>query len=632
MKIGRKPLAIVLLFIGLVLVNYLASTVPWRIDATADSIYTLSAGTKAILAKIEDPVTLEFYYSRSAGGVPIAYKNYAARVEEMLQQYRRAGAGRIVLQIIDPKPDTPAEDQATGAGLQPQQLPSGEKFYFGLVAIQAAQQKSIAVFTPQREPYLEYDLSELIHRVQQVAKKKLGLLSSLPLQGQYDLAAMQSGQPPASQFVIDQWSQTYDIEPVAPTAATLPADLDVLAVIHPENLSPQLQFAIDQFLLAGKAVFLAVDPSSQYFKQQGGQAAMYGMAPQNVSSDLPVLLKAYGVDYDPAKVVGDPLNATQVQGPDGNVANYAVWPTIVESGFNPKALPAAQLSSMLFIEPGSLAPHPGSKLTFTPLVATSPQSGEVPASALQLGAPDAADRQLVPEGKQTIAAMITGKFSTAFPDGAPKVDEKKPDRTAPATAPTPPAPSSATDLRESKTSSTLVVVADTDWLFDDYSVRKLNFLGQSAAQPINDNLAFAANTLDFLGGSNDLLSIRGKGNSLRPFTVVRRMQLVAQQRYQQQLDELESRLNEVEQKLSTLQSKQTNENQLIASPEAAKTIANFQKQEAEMRTQRRDIRAALREHIESLGNRLFLINLFFSPILVLAFGWWFYRRRAAGHL
>ena len=160
MKIGRKTLAIFLLFTGLVLVNYLASTLPWRIDATADSIYTLSPGTKAILAKIEEPITLDFYFSRSTGGVPIAYKNYAARVEEMLQQYRRAAGGRITLNVIDPKPDTPAEDEATSAGIQPQQLPSGEKFYFGLVAIQPNQQKSIPNFTLQREPFLDYDLSE----------------------------------------------------------------------------------------------------------------------------------------------------------------------------------------------------------------------------------------------------------------------------------------------------------------------------------------------------------------------------------------------------------------------------------------------------------------------------------------
>ena len=88
---------------------------------------------------------------------------------------------------------------------------------------------------------------------------------------------MQSGRMPGSQFVIDEWSQTYDIVPVEATARTLPENLDVLAVIHPENLSPQLRFAIDQFILSGKPVFLAVDPSSEYFKHQGGQAAMYGM-------------------------------------------------------------------------------------------------------------------------------------------------------------------------------------------------------------------------------------------------------------------------------------------------------------------------------------------------------------------
>jgi ABC-type uncharacterized transport system involved in gliding motility auxiliary subunit len=627
MKIGRKTLAVLLLFAGLVLVNFLASRLPWRIDATADSIYTLSPGTKAILNKIEEPITLDFYFSRDADGVPIAYKNYAARVEEMLQQYRRAARGHLTLNVIDPKPDTPAEDQAASAGIQPQQLPTGEKFYFGLVAIQADQQKAIPNFTPQREPFLEYDLSEAIYRVQQLDKRKLGLITPLPLQGKYDMAAMQSGRMPQSQFVIDEWSQTYDIVPVEATATSLPDDLDVLAIVHPEDLTPRLRFAIDQFLLSGKPVFLAVDPSSQYFKHQGGQAAMYGMPPSNTSSDLPVMLKAYGIDYDPTQVVGDLLNGTQVQGPDGGVVNYPVWPTLTRDGFNPKTLPTAQLNSMLVIEAGSLKQHPGGKLTFTPLVSTSAQTGDVPAAMLQSGSPDAVSRQITPTGKKVIAALITGQFTTAFPDGAPKETKTDADKSDP---PKPAQTAGSPALKQSKTTSTLIVVADTDWLFDDYSVRKYSFFGQSAAEPINDNLAFAANSLDFLGGSDDLLSIRGKGNSIRPFTVVQQMQVAAQRKYQEQLDGLESRLSEVQSKLSALQSKQTDDKQLIASPEVAKTIADFQKQEAGMRTERRGIRAALREDIETLGNRLFLINLLASPLLVAAFGWWFYRRRRTG--
>lgn len=637
MKFSAKALAIVLLFVGLVLVNYLASSIPVRLDATADSIYSLSPGTKAMLGKIEEPITLDLYFTKDATGLPIQYKNYAARVQEMLRQYVRASHGKLTLNIVNPGPDTPEEEKATAAGLTPQvSSQGGEKFFFGLIVTQADQQKTIPAFTPQREQFLEYDLSKLIYSVQQFDKPKLGLLTSLPLQGSgpqdMQMMMMMRQQPKPPQFVVNEWKDTFNIVTVEPTATELPAGLDVLAVVHPENVSPKLQFAIDQFLLSGKPVFLCVDPSSYYFKQQGGQQAMFGGPQPNVSSDLPTLLDAYGIKYDPSQVVGDLENAREVYTQAQTTARYPIWMNLQRASFNPHAPETAQLNSMDFIEAGSIALAPGSKLTFTPLVQTSAQAGSIPSMALQMAQPDDVSRQIKPSGQKVVAALITGKFTSAFPSGAPKdektddkkadagkgaavkADEKKDDKSAPA-------------LKESKGTSTLVVVADTDWLFDKFSVRTFDLFGQTAAQPFNDNLSFAANTVEYLGGSQDLISIRGKGTSLRPFEVVRKMEVEAQKKYQQQLTALDTQLESIQQKLSAEQTKKGEGNRLIASPEVVKRIQDYQKQAAAVRGQQREIRRALREDIDRLENKLLFVNLLTSPILVLLFGFWFYRSR-----
>jgi ABC-type uncharacterized transport system involved in gliding motility auxiliary subunit len=629
MKPGSKALAIALLFVGLVLVNYLASSIPARLDATAESIYSLSPGTKALLGKIGEPVGLDLYFSKDATGLPIAYKNYAARVTEMLRQYVRASRGKLTLNIINPQPDTPQEEKATAAGLTPQvSQQGGEQFFFGLVVTQADQQKSIPAFTPQREQFLEYDLSKLVYSVQQLDKRKLGLLTSLPLQGSspqdMQMMMMMRQQPQPGQFVVDELKDSFQIVTVEATATELPSGLDALAVIHPQNPSPKLQFAIDQFLLSGKPVFLALDPSSQYFKRQSNpQQQMMGGPQPNVSSDLPTLLSAYGIAYDPQKVVGDLENATQVQTGSGGVARYPIWLSLRKENFNPKALPTAQLNSAMFIESGSIAQKPGSSLTFTPLVETSAQSGDIASMTLQFAQPDDISKQITPSGKKTIAALITGKFKTAFPDGTPSEAVAKEGGADPKKGDQKPADS----LKESKSTSTLFVIADTDWLFDDYSVRKYSFFGQTAAEPFNDNLAFASNTLEFLGGSPDLISIRGKGTSLRPFDVVRGMEVEAQKKYQEQLTALDARLQQVQTKLTELQGKKTEGNRLVASPEVAKAIEDFQKQSAQMRGERREIRRALREDIDALENRLLVVNLLASPLLVGAFGFWFYRSR-----
>ena len=602
MKFGKKTVAIALLFVGLVLVNYLAGSLPVRFDATHERIYTLSGGTKSMLAKISEPVSLDFYFSKGAAGLPVAYKNYADRVREMLRQYVRASRGKITLNLIDPEPDSAAEEKATAAGLEPQRIETGgDPFYFGLVATQADQQKAAGALTPDREQFLEFDVSELIYSIQQIDKKNLGLITSLPLQGAAANPMMgQGGQE--GQYVINEWQDTFNLVTVDPAATELPAKLDALAIIHPENLSPKLQFAIDQFLLGGKPVFLAVDPSSQFFKQQGGQMAMLNGPSPNVSSDLPGLLGGWGVIYDPGKIVGDNEESTQVRLPNQSVARYPVWLSLSRDNFNPKALPTAQLNSMLFIEPGSVGLKAGTDLTFTPLVETSAQAGELDAAAVQGAQPEDLARQLKPSGKKTIAALITGKFKSAFP-GGPR------------------------SLMSSRTTSTLLIVADTDWLFDDYSIRKFSILGTTAAEPLNDNLSFAANSLDFLSGSQDLISIRGKGNSLRPFTVVARMEAKANARYEEKLTALEGKLSEVQAKLADLQGKKTEGNRLVASPEVAKAIEDFRKQQATLRGERRAIRRVLREDIDSLENRLLVFNLAAAPLLVCLFGVWFYRAR-----
>jgi ABC-type uncharacterized transport system involved in gliding motility auxiliary subunit len=619
MKLRAKLLALALLFVGLGLINYLASSLPVRADLTSESIYSLSPGTKAMLGKVEEPITLDFYYSQDATGLPIGYKNYAVRVQEMLRQYVRASRGKLTLNVVNPRPDTPDEEKATAAGLTPQMAQTGgEQFFLGLVVTQADLQKSVPAFMPQREQFLEYDLSKLIYGVQQFNKPKLGLLTSLPLQGtspeQMQMMMMMRQQPQPGQFVATELAESFQIVSVDAAAKELPAGLDVLLVAHPQNVSPALQFAIDQFLLQGKPVFLAVDPSSQHFKRQGGQQAMMGGPQPNVSSDLPTLLGAYGITYDPQKVIGDLVNATQVHIGNGGVARLPIWLSLRKENFNGTSLATAQLNSAMFIETGSIAARPGTGLTFTPLVETSAQTGDVATAMLQFAQPDDVSKQITPSGKRTVAALVTGKFKSAFPEGAPKDDKGAPVSTKEA-------------LKESKGSSTLVVVADTDWLFDDYSVRKFNFFGQTMAEPINNNLAFAANTLEFLGGSPDLISIRGKGSSLRPFEVVRKMEVEAQKKYQDKLTELDARLQQVQTKLSELQGKRTEGKRLTATPEVAKAIEDFQKQSAAMRGERREIRRALREDIDRLETRLLVLNLLATPLLIGAFGFWFYRSR-----
>ncbi len=620
MKPGlRKTLAVVLLAVVLLLINFLAARVPVRGDLTAGQIYTLSAGTRALLSKIEEPVTLQLYASRDATGLPTQFKNYADRVEEMLRAYVRASGGKLSLEVISPAPDTPEEERAQAAGLQAQQIPlSGEPFYLGLVATQADQQKAIPTFSAQREEFLEYDLSSLLHSVQQLNKPKLGLLTKLPLSAPpFNPMMMGQRTPPRGQIVHDEWARAFQIVTIQPGFTSLPTDLAALAVLHPTGLNPAQEYALDQFILSGKPVLLAVDPSSTWFKRQGGQQAMFGGGSPDTASDLPRLLKAYGISYDPQQVVGDSRLATPINVGNGQISRMPIWLSLTAANLNASSPATAQLNSLLLAEPGSFTIDARTDREITPLLETSPVAGSVPGFTLQFAQPDEVARSLQPgAAKKTLAAIVRGPLATAFPEGKPA---------DPADAAKPPAPASAAGLKTG--TATLLLIADTDWLLDDFSVRRVPVFGQEMVEPLNDNLAFAANAVEFLAGSPDLIALRGKRSAQRPFEVVARMEADAQAKYNDQLAGLETRLSEIQGKISALQGKSPDGGRLVATPEVLKTIEEFQAKELEMRRERRDIRRALREGIDALETNLLLLNLLTTPTLLGVFGLWFARHR-----
>ncbi|MFT3830297.1 MAG: Gldg family protein [Opitutaceae bacterium] len=631
---GRRSVVVILLVAALVLVNYLAGAAHLRADLTADRTFTLSAGTRGLLAKIEEPIALHFYFSRSLRENPrLAYiKNYADRVEELLRQYVSAAGGKLQLATTDPKPDTPEEEAATRSRITGQALGDGTKLFFGLVATQADQEKAIEFFAPDRESFLEYDLSKLIHSVQLATKPKLGLLTSLPLRAAgFSMPGMPREQ---GQVVAEEWALNFDIVEIQPTAAELPAGLDALAVIHPQNVAEPLLFAIDQFVLAGKPLFLALDPSSRHFAAQGRQMQMYGGQPQNVSSALPRLLDAWGVTFDAKRIAGDLDLAYLARTQDGT-ASMPVWIGLRAENLAKDFVPGNSIKDLLLLEAGSFTLNPPAGLEAAPVLQTSTRSGELDAFLLQFGQGTDLSRQLKPDGKaRVLAAVLRGTFKTAFPGGAPKPAEAAmPDADGTAPAPKPetpnpkPAASAATPALATSAQPGLVfLIGDTDWLLDESSL-DTRYRNAGIVMPFNDNLAFATNVMDFLGGSRDLIGLRGKGTSQRPFEVIRQMELVAQAEYQDRLDELDGRLRSVQQHLSELLQNQKDQTRLVATPEMQTEIEKFRVEEAAMKSERRAIRLSLREGIERLQNTLIALNLLALPALVAIGGIWFFQRR-----
>lgn len=617
MKVSSKIHATVLILVNFLLLHFVVSSLPLRIDMTADNSFTLSDSAKSLLAKIEEPIRFDFYKTESVEGlspqIKMHIQNFGNRVEQMLRQFERAAKGKIILDKIDPEPDTSDEENAIAAGVHGQSLPNGGSVFLGLVISQGDSEHVIPFFDWNKEGSIEYDIAKAVFEAQQLSKPTLGLITSLPLKA--PPYPTMPGQPPQEdQYIISELESSFNIEVIEASATELPKNLDMLAVIHPIGLSESLLFDIDQLALSGKPLFVAVDPSSLYFVSQTQQnQMMMGQPNPNTSSDFQRFFSAWGVEYSASDVLADPNIAYAQQG-----SMRPAWLIFREEQTSEDFLPAAELNAVLLLESGQISLMEDSKLTLEPILQTSEGAGTVNGMMLQFAQQEGLLNQLQPTGApQTVAGVLSGEFTTAFPNGKPTDPNAEESDDAESESPE--------QLYTGETN--VFIIADTDWTLDQFSIRRQNFLGMMTVQPINDNLAMGTNIMEFFGGSKDLIGIRGKGGQARPFDRVQALEVEAQKQYQIKLQEVEDRISEMNQEIQNLVSQQQGTGLIVAGPELSEAIQNLRENEANLRAERRVIRRDLRKDIEALKWKLVSLNIGYSPIGLALFGLLFYRMR-----
>ena len=592
-----------------------------RLDLTAEHLYTLSPGTLHTLAQIDEPITLRFYYSSRLGDEVPAYGVYAQRVRELLEQYVAAAHGKLRLEIYNPQPFSDVEDQAVAFGLQAVPLDrEGDQVYFGLAATNSTDdQQVIAFFSPERERFLEYDLTKLVHSLAFPKKTVVGLISTLPLEG--DMAAMMQGRPSQPMAVIQQLQQLDKIEPLSISLEAIPPDVDVLMVVHPQHLPPKTLFAIDQFVLKGGKALIFVDPHSELQASQPSQTNPPGSP---TASNLAPLFKSWGFEMAPKVVAGDRRDAQEVSVPvpghGDQPLDYIAWLDLHAANLNRSDMITADLTHITMASAGIIEKLPGAKTVIEPLITTSPDSDKIPVDKLQ-GMPDVAGllADFKSDDKRYIlAAHVTGMVESAFPDGPPqppapaKPQAAKQSEAKPAASPPAPAPW----LKQSVHPINVVVVADTDILDDRIWVQSQDFFGQQVAVPLANNGDFVADAIDVLAGGEDLIGLRSRGTATRPFEVVDRIQREAQARYSAEEQALRQNLKGTEAKLADLTGKDQADSPASLSPEQTKAIEQFRAEMLQTRRQLRGVQRALRSNIQHLKQGLEFLDIALIPIIV----------------
>ena len=616
-------LALVLLFA----VNILASRLlgPARIDLTENRLFTLSEGTRGILSSLDEPVTLRFYLSqRELERVP-GIGGYADRVRSLLEEYRRLAGGKLTLHMIDPEPFSEEEDRAVGYGLRGVPLGLDEGiFYFGLAGTNSVDDEEvIPFFAAEREQFLEYDVTKLVHNLSSPKQKIVGLLSSLPIEGQgppMQAALGGMGAPPW--MVVDQIRQLFDLRSLHPKLDEIPEDIDVLMLVHPQTLSPEALYAIDQYVLRGGRVVAFVDPYSE--TQQDAMAGGFMPPVASRRSEIDELLSAWGVTLG-EDVVADLDLALKVRMEQGGrvlTFDYPAWMNVTPQTFDQGDIVTGNLANLGFGTPGYLEPAEGATTSFTPLVTTTPRAAQFTTAeiaAVTTDPSDLLDDYTPRDHAYTVVARVSGKVGTAFPDGRPLPEPSEEDsnetteagddagsETAPKTE----------HLSESTEDAQIILVADADMLADRFWVVVQEFLGSRIAIPSAANGTLVINALDNLTGSGDLISVRNRGTFTRPFTRVVALERQAEREFRAKEQELIAQLEETERRLLELEESNQGNDTLILTDAQRDELVRFRQERVRIGKELREVRRQLRADIETLESWLKFANIGLVPIFI----------------
>jgi ABC-type uncharacterized transport system involved in gliding motility auxiliary subunit len=614
--IGVVAVAAMLIGINLFADSRLATV---QLDLTQGHLYTLSDGTRKIIAGLKQPITLRLYYSRALGSEIPLYGAYADRVREMLSEYAAISNGKLKIELYDPEPFSATEDRAIAQGMQGVPVDQGgEQVYFGVAGSNMLDdERNIPFFQTDRERFLEYDLTRLVYELSNPARPLVGVMSSLPIDGDPQAMMQAQGQGDAGKpwASMVQLRQSFDVKDVPLDTQMIDPAIKVLLVAQAQNLSDNALYAIDQFVMRGGRLMVMVDPRSEAEAAIPGPS---GQPPTQTGSDLHKLFAAWGIDYDPKFVVGDLTGAWEVRGSASETVQavpYVAWFNI-RDGISHDDPATADLSQVSVASAGAIAKHKGAAIEFDPLLTSSDQSALLPVATVEDNPnPDKILANFKPSGgPRVIAARVRGVLKSAFtgPPAPPKDAKGNPTK--------PPADFPAY-IAHTTGDANLVVVGDSDILADRFWVQTQDFFGQQQSVPFSDNGPFVANLIGTLSGNDALLGLRSRGASLRPFSVVDQMQQQAQARFRQTEQTLQAHLADTQKKLAALRGNGEPgaagaATSAVITEQQRAAISELNREMVATRGQLRRVQLDLRRDISALEMQLRVLDIAAVPVLL----------------
>ncbi len=660
-SLTRKSAALIglaIVFVIALLVNFIVQKFALRADLTENNAYTLSEGTKNILNSLETPVSIRYFVTDSADVMSPAERARTQRFEDLLNEYVRHAPSReltlpneqgefeeqnvkmLTVEKLNPEPDTDAEDAAILAGLQRGQSPETmNEIFFGLTAKSLLNEETMPFIAAIPETSLEYELSQMISSVHSTEKKLITVMTSMEVAGGF--SGNFQAPPKQPWFFLQQLQENYQVETIPATATEIPEDTSALLVVHPYDITPEAQFAIDQYLLAGGDLLVMVDPNFFYSRALGGgQPQMPGMPPQSTvppTSDLDTLFSAWGVKYDANQVLADVSYATEILQRGNFSPTFLTLNAEAVSAAGKDSMITSKMTQLNALTPGAFEFEKKEGIEYATLIQSSPANQLVDpfdADPTTEGGVDRLREKFAPHGEsRALIAQLTGTFSTAFPDGDPAAVEEAEEASEDGEENGEAAEAEATEeaatpaaLTESSEPGRVLLISDVDFIYDTNVVRiqEIQGFGIRIPQILNQNTELFANAVDMLSGDVNLMQIRSRQSVRRPFIKQNEWKMETEKKFQAELASFEEEMQATEAELQGIMANTPGDiNEAMLSPEVQQKVMELREKEVITGKRIREIQKASAKEFRQKISIYKLGNTLIIPAVLVIFGVFF---------
>ncbi len=557
------------------------------VDFTSTKTFTLSSGTKRVIDEIEEPIKINFVYSRDLSkNIPII-QNYANQVQGLLNRYSDLALGKIELNFIEPEPYSDDEDYVNRYGVQGFPIDQeGSKVYFGLIASNTTDDiETVPFFDPSKAGTLEKQLTDIVYKLNRSKKPMIGFLSWVDTTPPM-MPNNQLGQ--GEYTILEELSYFYDFEFLDTDVESFEG-IDLLIVYHPSDISDKTEYAVEQFILNGGKSVIFVDP---FFEKNDHS---------NKSSNLENVLKTLNINYN-SNVILDGAQATRLQTQQNITENTSLqtmlklnWPEVRGQFINQAEEIGDGLSLIRLVSPGGLSPlNDESEISYTPIMSSSEVTMDLPMK--EVHDPIKLINNFQPTGiSYDFGVKLNGIAKSNFNDFEFKNDNH---------------------LETSTKNINVVVFSDADFIRNAFWARIQKFLDTNVIEATSDNGSLVTNVFDSMTGYDEFIDLRNKEAPFRPFVVVQKLQAEAEQMYLGQEQQLQAQLDNTLNQIQNLSGGRDVESVNLSDKQLME-LANFQLQVENTRKQLREVRRNLSKDIDRLANQINILNTFLIPVLLI---------------